>query len=405
MAQQLEFNPYDGDSLNKFVDAKLARQKAHTVWYKPSTGDYHLSMLNLAVPDYTGPIISSRERMVTSRQKYLGASSSAERDSARFQPYADEFIDSAVTAYDIASQVKNGEIGKLKAAAIITAKDYTATAIINQILSDEIIDLVYRDFNLMSAVSVFTADRLEVPLPDQITTSGAVSMGLNEMDLPDTMGVAYSQQTTKLKKSGIRLDVSIWFDLVSRRRDPIADTNKFIQLDWDKQYNAEILNQLLVPMADVGAATAFDVLAASGRNTAIPQRVINVQAVNIRNAGGSPNVLVMNSYTLEVLTTNTWIGEGGFFAQEGPTIGPANNQGRNLTISKLPGYQVVIDETLTNGWIFQFDKRTPRWYNGPQRTANYEDTLGSYKGNIAEKWYGTLLWIAGWAKQHTGTTT
>ena len=38
MAQQYEFNPYDGDNLNKFIDAKLARQKASTDWYDPTTG-------------------------------------------------------------------------------------------------------------------------------------------------------------------------------------------------------------------------------------------------------------------------------------------------------------------------------------------------------------------------------
>ena len=41
----------------------------------------------------------------------------------------------------------------------------------------------------------------------------------------------------------------------------------------------------------------------------------------------------------------------------------------------------------------------------PQRTANYEDVKGSFKGTVMEKWYGTILWKAAFAKEITGVTT
>ena len=243
---------------------------------------------------------------------------------------------------------------------------------------------------------------LEVALPDQITTAGAVTMGLNEFDLPESVGVAYTQQTTRLKKSGARIDVSIWFDLISRRRNVEADIKQYINLDWDKQYNTEIASVILAPMTDVAFSDELDVLAASGRNTIIPQKEINAAAVLIRNAGGQANTLVMNSATYYVLITNTWMGEGGFYEQSGQALGPDFNKGRNVTHPKLPGYKIIIDETITVDSIYIFDNRTAKWYNGPTRTANYEDTLGSFRGTIMEKWYGSLLWIAGFAKELTG---
>jgi hypothetical protein len=257
----------------------------------------------------------------------------------------------------------------------------------------------------MNAVTKETTQFIEVALPDEFTTVGGVTMGLNEMDTPDTLGVDYTQATTKLKKSGVVVEVSIWFDLVSRRRDVIADINKMIPIDWEAKYNAEIASTLFTPMANVAATTAFDVLAASGRNTAIPQRVLQAQAINIRNAGGKPNRLAMNSTTYEVLTTNTWMGEGGFYEQAGPSLGPGDATGGNKTHPKLPGYSITIDENLATGSIYQYDDRTTRWYNGPQRTANYEDVKGSFKGTVMEKWYGSVLWKANLAKEHTGTTT
>jgi hypothetical protein len=403
MAQQYEFNPYDGDNLNKFIDAKLARQKASTDWYDPTTGNHHLSLTNSRIPDFTGPVIANGNKIREAKEKFKAGS--INQDSATFYGYNSEFVDDAVKVYDYAAKVKRGEIGKLQAGAVLTTKDYTSTAIVNQILSQEVIDLTYRDYNLMSAVNTTNVNTLEVALPDQITQTGSVTMGLNEFDLPESAGVAYTQQTTRLKKSGARIDVSIWFDMISRRRDVEADIKQFINLDWDKQYNTEIASVILAPMVDVAFSDELDVLAASGRNTIIPQKEINAAAVLIRNAGGTPNTLVMNSATYYVLISNTWMGEGGFYEQSGQALGPDFNKSRNVTHPKLPGYKIIIDETIVADSIYLFDARTAKWYNGPTRTANYEDTLGSFRGTIMEKWYGALLWIAGFAKELTGAIT
>jgi hypothetical protein len=162
---------------------------------------------------------------------------------------------------------------------------------------------------------------------------------------------------------------------------------------------------LFTPMTNVPAGTAFDVIAANGRSTVVPQRILQAQAIVMRNAGGKPNRLAMNSTTLEVLQSNTWMGEGGFYSQPGPALGPADATGRTLTHPKLPGYSITIDENLATGSIYQYDDRTTRWYNGPQRTANYEDVKGSFKGTVMEKWYGSILWKAALAKEITGVTT
>ena len=400
MAQVYEYNPYDGDNLNKFIDAKLARQKANVDWYDPTTGNHHLSLTNSRVPDYTGPVTMNSNKVREAREKYKAGSMNL--DTATYHGISPEFVDDAVKLYDYTAKVKRGEIGKLQAGAVLTTKDYTSTAIVNPIISQEVVDLVYRDYNLMSAVTSQNVNTLEVALPDQITTAGAVTMGLNEFDLPESVGVAYTQQTTRLKKSGARIDVSIWFDLISRRRNVEADIKQYINLDWDKQYNTEIASVILAPMTDVAFSDELDVLAASGRNTIIPQKEINAAAILIRNAGGTANTLVMNSATYYVLITNTWMGEGGFYEQSGQALGPDFNKGRNVTHPKLPGYKIIIDETITVDSIYIFDNRTAKWYNGPTRTANYEDTLGSFRGTIMEKWYGSLLWIAGFAKELTG---
>jgi hypothetical protein len=404
MAQTFEYNPYtETPNLKSAIAEELARQKANAVFYNPVTRNFHLSLNNSPVPDYTGPIITNRDTILKAKQ--LKAAGTISSDQAKFNVYPKEFQDDAVWLYDLTREVESGRINKLQAGAIITAQHYTSTAIINQVLNNELVEFTFRDYQLMNAVQKETTQFIEVALPDELTRYGDVTMGLNEMDTPDTLNVDYAQLTTKLKKSGVVVEVSIWFDMVSRRRDVIADINQYIPISWEKQYNAEIANTLFVPMANVAATTAFDVLAASGRNSAIPQRVLQAQAINIRNAGGKPNRLAMNSTTAEVLFTNSWMGEGGFYEQSGPALGPESATGRTITHPKLPGYTITIDENLSTGSIYQYDDRTTRWYNGPQRTANYEDVKGSFKGTVMEKWYGAILWKAGLAKEHTGTTT
>lgn len=397
MAQQFDFNPYDGDNLNKFIDYKLARQKANTIWYDPTTDNYHLSLSNSIMPDYTGPVLVNHKRVNEATEKYKAGSINS--DQYLYAGVNQEFVDDYVRVYDWAAKVKSGQIPKLQAGAVLTTKDYTSTAIVNQILSQETIDLTYRDYNLMSAVNTTNVNTIETALPDQVTYAGGVTMGLNEFDLPGSAGVDYAQQTVRLKKSGARVDVSIWFDMISRRRDVVADIKQFINLDWDRAYNTEISSVILAPMTDVPISTAWDVIGANGRSTAIPQKDINAQAIVIRNAGGTPNTLVMNSSVYYTMITNTWMNEGGFYQQEGQALGPAFNTGRNVTHPKLPGYRIIIDETITQDSIFLFDGRTAKWYNGPQRTANYEDVLGSFRGTIMEKWYGAVLWLSAFAKE------
>jgi hypothetical protein len=404
MAQVIEYNPYtETPNLRSAVAEELARQKAHTVWFNPETLNYHLSLTNSPVPDYSGPVITNRQTI--QQMKNLKGAGSLSDDQARFNIYAREFQDDAVYLHDIVQEVQAGRVGKLQAGAIISAQHFRSTAIVNQILSNEVIDFTFRDYQLMGAVSKETTQFIEVALPDELTAVGGISMGLNEFDTPDSLSVDYSQATTRLKKSGVNVEISIWFDLVSRRRDVIADINKYIPIDWEKKYNEEIATQLFTPMTNVPAGTAFDVIAANGRSTVVPQRILQAQAIVMRNAGGKPNRLAMNSTTLEVLQSNTWMGEGGFYSQPGPALGPADATGRTLTHPKLPGYSITIDENLATGSIYQYDDRTTRWYNGPQRTANYEDVKGSFKGTVMEKWYGSILWKAALAKEITGVTT
>jgi hypothetical protein len=371
MSQVYEWNPYTEQSgLRDAVTQELARQKANAVFYNPVDHNFYLSLTNSPVPDYTGPIITNRDEIM--RMRGLKAAGNISEDQARYNIYKPQFQNDAVVLYDIVKEVDAGRVGKLQAAGIITAKHYTTTAIVNQILSNELVEFTFRDYQLMNAVTKETTQFIEVALPDEFTTVGGVTMGLNEMDTPDSLSVDYSQATVKLKKSGVVVEISIWFDMVSRRRDVIADINKMIPIDWESKYNAEIASTLFTPMSNVAAATAFDVLAASGRHTAIPQRVLQAQVINIRTAGGKPNRLAMNSTTFEVLTTNSWMGEQGFYEQSGPALGPDNAAGGAKTHTKLPGYNITIDENLATGSIYQYDDRTTRWYNGPQRNGSRE---------------------------------
>ena len=250
MAQVIEYNPYtETPSLRSAVAEELARQKAHTVWFNPETLNYHLSLTNSPIPDYSGPVITNRQTI--QQMKNLKGAGSLSEDQARFNIYAKEFQDDAVYLHDMVQEVNAGRVGKLQAGAIISAQHFRSTAIVNQILSNEVIDFTFRDYQLMGAVSKETTQFIEVALPDELTTVGGITMGLNEFDTPDSLSVDYSQATTRLKKSGVNVEISIWFDLVSRRRDVIADINKYIPIDWEKKYNEEIATQLFTPMANV----------------------------------------------------------------------------------------------------------------------------------------------------------
>jgi hypothetical protein len=67
----------------------------------------------------------------------------------------------------------------------------------------------------------------------------------------------------------------------------------------------------------------------------------------------------------------------------------------------LPGYSIYVDELAADDNILIFDKRSPVFLEGPSSMRNIELNYGQVKDTVSDRWYGSVIRVAGWGVEET----
>ena len=113
--------------------------------------------------------------------------------------------------------------------------------------------------------------------------------------------------------------------------------------------------------------------------------------------------MAMNSTTYQTLTQNTFMRQGQTILGSIPPF--ENTAARVATNAMFPGFTIYIDELLTTGDIFVYDKRGVEFLEGPSRTATLNDDYNYFVSQIHDRWYNSFLRLSGFGSQQTGTVT
>lgn len=403
----MAYNPYATNSLTfeqeqamrHIASSVYAEKKMTTVNYNPETDTYHKA-LNPHSETFdwdNDPQITKPGEWTKAKQALVtmgGSASSTDKDHYTYQPFRNEFLPQAVNFNDALSKWLIG-------AGTISTADYPLMT--DTLVDSTVYDLVTRDFILLQAVTrkpwsklVYTADN---------RTPYRNTFDLGEFDVANSTSVSYATITINLKKAQGHVSLSRWLDLAIRRRDIRGDNESIIDADFERGFTAEMLTTMGT-LTDNAVAGAYDVVAAGAFHmTNNPQADIYTDATTIRTAGGKANTLIMNSQTFYVLTSNSWLRENGTsVVSSGPAVTPVGTQGP-LTHSKLPGYQIFIEETIAKGDIFITDRRGQMFLDGPRSTRIVEDNLHNVVDTLSDYWYGSGLRVSTWGIQQTGSVT
>src|SRR5688572_25730223 len=246
------FNPYLKADINEQIDArieqKLQERGTRVFWHRPSDNSSYIArdptatlddakddpeaVYGIKVMDYTKYHKGKRLK-----EKYGDTLSGTEVDVSEIQPFEPEFQDLAVRYRDMLRNWKNG---KIKTAGVITSAEYSALA--DPVVTGELLDLTNREFTLEQAVTRQNVDTKTITI-DSITGYQA-SEDIGENDVVDTQNIGYTSQTISLKKHQIHIAWSGWANMTNRRRDVVADTQRYLDADWPRLYANNILNTL-----------------------------------------------------------------------------------------------------------------------------------------------------------------
>ena len=414
----MSFNSYD----QQFTDAQLEqirresssiydRKKNTRTWYNPVTDSYHLAANpvmdpNSDTPDY-GPEITKPGVMSKAREalrKMGGSASKTDWDHFTYQPIRNEFLKDAVGFNQKIENAKKqynmtGDVNKLIGAGTLTLQDYPAIA--NIMLDTTVEELVVRDFVILQAFNRKPWDKLVYTFDSK--TPFRNTYGLGELDVPDSRSIAYGRGTINLTKGSARISVSIWIQLSVRDHNIETDNSELIDQDWERGFSAEAATTLQL-YTNQAAGGLYDALTGE-HNTTNPAIRFDADTASIRTAGGIASILVMNSKTYRVLYENSWMKTTGQSTPLGSNAPYTPTSARVVTLTKMPGFTIYIDETMPTGSIIIADKRGHIWLDGPRSQRTIESNYGQVVENIHDRWYGSGLKFSGFGVEETGTAS
>lgn len=272
--------------------------------------------------------------------------------------------------------VELGESGMLTGADFATVKSAvvalktTSTPIRNHILTDP------------SMVTRIQSDRLDLKIDDYVGYD-AINEELGVWNIPVSGKGGFTSQTVSQKKYGWHLQWSEDF------------TMQVYDIDV-MQYHVNALRGQMETVMAKKVAAQFNALSAtslaswsaftaglSNRNAKID--VKNIAKVVDSSLRGSPQRIVSNRDVYDVFQANTSVAAGGVGSMAG-----VNYSFGNALIRGVGGFDSIVwgvDDLITTDRFTVYDPLGIIFVDGPQRTAQYEDTRQGIRGTIFKRWF------------------
>jgi hypothetical protein len=402
--QELEYQGLTEERVMSLIEEKLAKKTKTTLWWKPKENAYYRTNNPDPYRPHYDEFIANASDFRTGFNALKGASaqnlSSTEIDRNRFKGLRNEIVDQANRFWSDVDKAKEmNREGKELGAGVITTQDYPDIA--NIIIDATSYEKLARDFILQEAVTRKRWNYLDYTADDTTPYLNEPDMGEN--DVMEPRSIDYDRVTLKLIKAQGHVKASKWADLAIRDHNIVQDNFSIIDADFPRIFATNIA-VTLAGFANNAAAGAYDVIGASAfHSTTNPMTEFRVDSASIRTAGGMGNTMAMNSTTFQVLTQNTFIRPGTSILGAVPPF--ENTASRKATHPMFPGYTIYIDELLTTGDIFVYDKRGVEFLEGPSRTATLNDDYNYFVSQIHDRWYNSFLRLSGFGSQQTGTVT
>lgn len=164
--------------------------------------------------------------------------------------------------------------------------------------------------------------------------------------------------------------------LISPTQKAISDISQVIGQDE----NSLILDALdTFGVVVKGSWSAFT----GDHNTRSPLVDIATERSRIVKNHGRPNIIAMNSILWADFVGNTFVkGLEQMFTQAAPGV---------MSFDKLPGFTFILDEDISNGVAYIYDKRALTHGEGPMVSETFRDPQAAVSGNIIRKWVEPII--------------
>lgn len=239
-----------------------------------------------------------------------------------------------------------------------------------------------RNHVLLQLVTRMQSDRLDLKVLDY-TDYAAINEELGVWTIPISGKGGFTSQEFSQKKYGYHLQFSEDFTMQAYDVDVSAYHINGLQGQMDTVMNKKVAAEInALSGTGQGSWSAFSG-GLSSRNAKID--VKNIATVVDNSMRGSPQVIVSKRDVYDAYQTNTTVAPGGYGAFAGVSY-----QFGNGIITGIGGFDSIrwgVDDLITTDQYTVYDPNGILFVDGPQRTAQYQDTRTGISGTIFKRWF------------------
>jgi hypothetical protein len=286
-------------------------------------------------------------------------------------------------------------VNKLAESGMLTGADFATVK--SALLALKTTETPIRNHILLEMVTRMQSDRLDLRI-DDFAGFDAINEELGVWTIPLSGKGGFTSQTFSQKKYGWHLQWSEDFTMAYYDVDVMGYHVRALRGQMEK-----VMNQKIAALFNALSATAQGSWSAfsgglSTRNAKID--VKNIATVVDNTMRGTPQNIVSNRAVYDVYQSNTTVQPGGLgaYANVRYTFG-------NGIITGTPGFDSIrwgVDDLITTDRYTVFDPAGIVFVDGPQRTAQYEDSRTGIRGTIFKRWF--VAKIIDTADFNTGST-
>jgi hypothetical protein len=342
-------------------------------------------------PTWKEPIVNYEEH---STQKGL-VESGKQSDVKGNGGWSDEWYAPAMEVLDAWKHGGKRAVMALGESGMLTGADFATVK--SAIIALKTTTTPVRDHIILQLVTRMATDRLDLRI-DDYQGYDAINEELGVWNIPVGGKGKFTTQSIKQKKYGWHLQWSEDFTMqvydVDVMQYHVNNLRGQMDLTMNKKAVAPINALSGTALGDWTAFTA----GLSDRNAKIDVR--NIAAVVDAALRGSPKVILSNRAVYDAYTTNTTVQPGGVSSFAGVSFGFGNE-----IVGNVGGFSSVrwgIDDLVTTDQFTTYDPSGILFVDGPQRTAQYEDTRTGIRGTIFKRWF--VAKIIDTTKFNKGTT-
>lgn len=240
-----------------------------------------------------------------------------------------------------------------------------------------------RDHIILDLVTRMNTDKLDLRIDDYVGYD-AINEEIGVWSIPVSGKGGFTSQSIKQKKYGWHLQWSEDFTMqvydIDVMQYHVNNMRGQMELTMNKKAVAPI--NALAGTAQAGNWLSFT----SGlSDTNAKLQLKSVAKVVDSALRGSPKVILSNRDVYDAYQANTSVQPGGVGSYSGVSFGFGNE-----IIGDVGGFSSVrwgVDDLVTNDEFTAYDPKGILFVDGPQRTAQYEDTRTGIKGTIFKRWF------------------